>query len=240
MATTHGGRPRAIHRLLPFGAETLAIHTGIVPPRVARAEPLKPDTMQHRLGVAAVHLAVLDACKQHGLPKPQWILEQDTNPAASPEAPFTERFVLYELFRAAGKSPVSCRPDASTWLRIPTAASQPQSPWLDLLIYWEFDRATETLSRVAHKLDGYDQLLKTHTYRKHWPAVSHPTVRVFFVVPSQDRLRNVATAIRDRSGSDAVRLTTASALEPTRLLTELVWHTVNGEQRRLWTPLPAA
>lgn len=235
-ASTHGGRPQAVHRLTPFGAETVFARTGMLPPRVARADTLKPDTLQHRLGVAAIHLAVNDACAQHGLPKPQWILEQDTNPDASPGAPFTERFVLYELFKNANQHVISCRPDASTWLRIPTHSAQNPSEWLDLLIYWEFDRATETLARITRKIEGYRLLLQTETYRKHWPAAHAPTVRVFFVVPSQERLRNIAAAIRKCPGSEMIRLAVVSAPTPAHLLTKPIWETATGEKRQLWTP----
>jgi hypothetical protein len=231
-SSLRGGRPRAIHRLAPLGAEAVLQATGALPPRIARSEPLKPDTLLHRLGVATVHLAVLDACKQHRLPKPAWILEQDTNPNVAPDAPFSERFVLYELFRPTETSSVSCRPDASTLLRIPAAAA---SSWLELIVYWEFDRATETLAKVAHKLESYRLLLQTGRYREHWPNATNATVRLFFVTPSPERLRHIASTLRQHAASDIVRLTTLSALDPSRLLTEPIWETVTGESRRIWT-----
>jgi len=222
----------SIHCLTERGAEVLKELTGVEHLRVPRSDP-RPEMLHHRLGVARVQLIVNDACRGQAIPRPAWILEQDSRPGVPKDAPLTDRFTLFESFSAADGARITCRPDASCWLQIPASPpSEPQRMY-SILVYWEFDRSTEMLSQFARKLPGYHALLSTQTFRKHWPHVSQPTVCVFVVTPSQERLENIAEAICELPGGDAFRLTTIKDLTPERFLTAPIWRTVNGECRAI-------
>ena len=223
-----GGRLATLHCLTRRGADFLFEQTGIRPRRVLRSDP-RPETLLHRLGMVRVLLTLKDACALQKLPRPEWFLEYDTRPAVRPGAPLTERFVLYEEFPTADGKSVSCRPDASTWLQIPAAGTA----FHHLLLYWEYDRSTEVLKQVTAKVEPYRLLLETESYRRHWPDVPAPTVRVFFVAQSNERLENVMGAMRDRPGAESFRFTTVQDMTPDRLLTEPIWQTIAGERRAI-------
>jgi len=228
------GKLSTLFRLTRRGAELLKTLTGYCPRRPAKRNP-RPETLFHRLGVAQVQLAVNDACMLQGLTKPVWIHEYDTYPNPDPKASADQRYILYERFPLADGRAATCWPDASCHIVIPG----PDGTAHDLLVYWEYDRSTERLGQVAAKLFGFQGLLSTGLYRKHWPAAPTPTVRIFFVVPSATRLQNVAKVLADSPGSEAVRLTTAAELKPEFVLTEPIWRTVKGESLPiLRNPMP--
>ena len=74
-------------------------------------------------------------------------------------------------------------------------------------------------------------MLAAEVYRKHWPNVPNAAVRVFFVVPSEERLRNIALTIKDLPGGDYVRLAVAGDVTAQRVFTDPIWRTVGGETR---------
>lgn len=221
------GRPRRMFRLTPRGAEVLEALTGRTGFHVGRKEP-RPETLEHRLGIAKLRLTVNDACGLHQLPSPHWISEYDTVPGIPLEAKLTERFILCEKLPTQDGRLVSCWPDASCHLRISHPSGTGE---VHLLLYWEYDRSTETLDQVAKKVPGYSALLSSGAYQKHWPNLASPAVRVFFVTQSEERLRNVGKAIRELRGADAFRLAIVDDLTPQRFFTDPIWKTVAGEAR---------
>lgn len=83
-------------------------------------------------------------------------------------------------------------------------------------------------------MPGYEAFVATDTYRTLWPnAVG---VRIFFVVPSEQRLRNVIETIRKSPAARYARLATVSDLKPKRLLTQRIWRTTDGESRVILGP----
>jgi hypothetical protein len=225
------GRLPSLYRLSRRGAEVLTTLAGIPLQQPAKRDP-RPETLLHRLGVAKMRLAVDDACTLRGVTRPRWIMEYDTAPNPQPRTPAAERFLLYERFPQADGRRATCWPDASCLLAVPLADGGTHP----LVVYWEYDRSTERLTQVAAKMYGYGPLLATQAYRKHWPQAIGPTVRVFFVCPSRVRCEHIATAIGRMPGADVVRFTTATDLEPARLLSEPIWRTVDG---RLLPILPS-
>ena len=225
-STKRNGRLPTIHRLTKKGADILQVETGQRPLRFARSDPPKlTHTLLHRLGMAKVQLAVNDACLLKKLPKPEWILEYDPIPSAALTAPLSERFILRHDFPvAAGK--VTCWPDAACLLSIPHKG-QP----LELAILWEYDRSTEGHLQLADKMPGYESFLSTKAYQRLWPNARG--VRIFFVVQSKQRLRNVIETIRESKAAQLVRLAVVSDLTPKRLLTDRIWWTVKGELRAI-------
>lgn len=226
-AHKHEGRPQRIFRLTPRGAEVLGELTGRRDFHYSRKEP-RPETLLHRLGMAKLRLIVNDACVLQKFPAPQWINEYDTVRGVSPEAKLSERFVLCEKLTTSEGHTVSCWPDASCLLRIPNPSSNGTT---NLIIYWEYDRSTETLSQVAGKIPGYHVLLANLGHQKHWPKADGLAVRVFFVLQSLERLRNVGETIATIPGAEYVRLALLHEIAPQRFFTDPIWKTTVGEAR---------
>ena len=83
-------------------------------------------------------------------------------------------------------------------------------------------------------MPGYEAFVATDTYRTLWPnAVG---VRIFFVVQSEQRLRNVIDTIRKSPAAKLVRLATVSDLTPKRLLTQPIWRTTDEHSRVILRP----
>ena len=223
------GRLPTIHRLTNFGATVVENESGYRPPRTAGSNPPKSShTLMHRLGMAKAQLAVNDACVLQKLPKPAWILEYDPIPGARLNAPLSQRFILRHDFFANGRT-FACWPDAACLLSIPNGRRYAQ-----LAVFWEYDRSTEGHIQIADKMPGYEAFLATHTYRTLWPnAVG---VRIFFVVQSEQRLRNVIDTIRKSPAAKLVRLATVSDLTPKRLLTQPIWRTTDEHSRVILRP----
>lgn len=223
-----------LYRLTPTGVELLEDLTGTPPVRMPPPDLPKPITLHHRAAVARIVLTINDACSLQKLPPPEWLLEGDTVPNASPTDHPSKRFVLYESFQLDRYTAVTCRPDASSRLRVPAPPAEGEAAWNDLLIYWELDRSTETHAQVGKKMPGFKALLDQHAYRRHWPQLTpHEAVRIFFVCQSAERLENLRTTLRDLPAADFLRFTTVAEIEPTRLLTEPIWQTVKGDRRSI-------
>jgi hypothetical protein len=225
---------RTLYRLTQAGAQMLEDLTGIPPVRVPRVDLPKPITLHHRAGVARMVLTVNDACVLHELPKPEWILEQDTVPGSSPAAPPTERFVLYEAFTTNPQSTLACRPDASCRLRVPDLRADAESSWHDLLVYWELDRSTETHAQFGRKMPGYRALLDHQAYRRHWPQLTaHEAIRIFVVCLTAERMENLRASLRHHPAAEFLRFTTVADMQPAALLTDPIWRAVDGSARAI-------
>lgn len=226
--TDRPGRMPAIHRLTPEGADLIESETGIRPPRPARSDPPKPNTLLHRLGMAKVQLVMNDACKLQGLPKPEWILEYDARPNLPPTAKLTERYILCREFPLGTGALRRCWPDAACLLAIPHQGKQ----WR-LAILWEYDRSTEARSQLLEKVPGYESLLATATWRQLFHDLH--AVRIFFVVPSRQRLTTVADTFRETSITSHVRIAVTADLTPPNLLAAPIWMTPAGDARALFS-----
>lgn len=224
--TDRPGRIPTVHRLTPEGAELVETETGVRPPRPARSDPPKPNTILHRLGVAKSQLALNDACKLHGLSKPDWILEYDTRPNLPINAKLTERYILCREFLFANGSVRRCWPDAACLLTVPHQAKQ----WR-LAILWEYDRSTEGRVQLLEKVPGYESLLAATAWRHIFADAD--AVRIFFVVPSQQRLRVVAETFRNTALAGHLRIAVTADLSPDRALAAPIWMTPAGERRPL-------
>lgn len=228
-----GGRLPAIHRLTPRGAEVLCSLTGETGRRVPSSSP-KPETLLHRLGCAQLQLLLRDGCSLAKLPPPTCIGEYETRPGASIRSPLPERFVLCQSYaHPAGRW--TCWPDAAALVMIPVAGgavgvSHP------LVMLFEYDCSTETLKQVAGKVPGYEQLLTRGDWRKYWPELVKPTVRVFFLTKSEERISNIVAAIRDLPGADAFRFAVFARLTPATFFTDALWKTCDGKHRAILKP----
>lgn len=213
------GRLPSIFLLTDKGADLVHRHTG------TRPKPLSPNlntfTIRHRIEVARMQLAVMDAAKYHALPAPTWINEWATTPGSKRGDSFAQRFVLYETFDTANGQTLSCRPDG---------ACRIDYRGVNLLAYWERDRSTETIAQVARKVPGFAALAQSRNFEQHFPGVTQPVLRVYFVCESDTRIENIRKAIRDQPGADLFRFARADALDPTRLLSgNNVWQNAAGE-----------
>jgi hypothetical protein len=212
----------AIYRLTAAGADLVAELTGSVPRRAGSAQPLNPVTVPHRLGIVATRLAFDDAHRHLGLPAPEWHLEYDLRCPAADASTNDEKLVLYESFAVDGKRLV-CWPDAAARVRLRS------EPAHELLAYVEYDRSTEGSRQIAAKSEPYWRLVRERRYTRHWSglAIQH-TVRVLFVVRSEQRLSHAIDVIRDTPGARLFRFATYADVTPERVLSAPIWRTVDG------------
>jgi len=213
------GRLPSIFVLTDKGADLVYRFTG------TRPRPLRPNlnpfTIWHRLDVARLQLAVLDAAAHHGLNAPLWINEWATIPGSKRGDSFARRFVLYESFDAGPEKSLSCRPDAACRIDYRGA---------NLVAYWERDRSTETITQFVRKVPGYAALHRTKRYGQHFPGADRSVVRVYVVGESQQRIDNIRDALHDREGAELFRFACANALTPEHLLSASnVWQNAGGE-----------
>lgn len=244
-ANGHQGRLQHFFRLNRRGAEIWEHETGRTLAQRPAKRPPRPETIQHRLGVAKLQLSVNDACALHGLAKPAWIHEHDTYPdlllrldqarKEKKPLPAAERFILVERFPLLDGRAATFRPDASCLLHVP----RPDGTTHPLILYWEYDRSTIQLSEIAGKMFGIEAMLRNDAFAGHWPQAGSD-VRIFFVVPSEARLKNIAAAIKTFEAAKLVRLTTVSELKAEHFFHKVpdatgnlqgIWRTVDAEAR---------
>ena len=213
------GRLPSIFVLTDKGADVVYRYSGKRPKPVS--PNLSPFTVRHRIEVARLQLAVLDAAKHHELEKPRWINEWATIPNSKRGDSFARRFVLYESFDTVPGESLSCRPDAACRL---------DYRGVNLLAYWERDRSTETIAQVARKIPGFAALSQSRRFEQHFPGVTRPVFRVYFVCESEARIGNIRQAIQKHQGAELFRFAQADRLQPDRLLSsDDVWQNVEGE-----------
>jgi hypothetical protein len=224
------GRIPAVHCLAERGADAVYSLIGRRPARVLRSEP-KPETFYHRLAVVKSRLAIDDACATAGLSEPAWIMEQDRNPAATDLLPFQQR-MLYHAFRDGPKT-ITCQPDAVCLLRIPRTPAQPQTDTTNLLAYWEIDRSTERGSQILAKLPGYAAVVEKHDYRRYWPDLQKPAIRVFWVCRTEQRIEAICEKLKKAQAAKLFRFTTNDELTRQTALFAPIWRDVAGRRREI-------
>ncbi|MGD9644336.1 MAG: replication-relaxation family protein [Pirellulales bacterium] len=227
------GKLVTVLRLTEAGADWLAELTGSRPVRPAGPQALNPVTLPHRLGVVATRLAFDDACRQAGIDLPEWRFEHDPLPDAEPTAGNNEKFLLYESFQDAG-SRLVCWADAAFRLRIAGPNAH------EFLAYIEYDRSTENKRRLAAKSAPFQRLVRERRYAMHWPglAIQH-TVRVLFVVRSEQRLSHAIDAIRDTPGAPLFRFATYADVTPERVLSAPIWRTIDWQRLAILKSTPS-
>jgi hypothetical protein len=114
-------------------------------------------------------------------------------------------------------------------MQIPTASGQRSDP---LVVYWEIDRSTNAKAREREKTFGYDALIQTKTYSKHWPALDgrNPTVRVFYVCPSIERIDELVAEVRSTHVAQSYRFTTRRDLNEGDPLFTPIWRGIDGKR----------
>lgn len=224
-----GGSIPSAYALTPHGAEALYRTTGETARRVSKSDPAAA-TLLHRLEVVEARLAIDDACRAAKISPPEWIYEYDPIPGIKVKLgdPMEERFILYERFRIGEHEPY-CRPDASCRMQIPTASGQGFDP---LVVYWEIDRSSNSKAREREKTFGYDALIQTKTYAKHWPAADRrdPPVRVFYVCPSSERIDELVAEVRSIRVAQSYRFTTRDELLGGDPLFSTIWRGIDGKR----------
>lgn len=224
--TDRPGRMPAIHRLTIEGADVIHHETGVRPQRTARSEPPKTNAIFHRLGMAKVHLAMNDACGLHGLAKPKWILEYDSYSNVPPNAKLTQRYILCREFTLPDGKRQRSWPDAACQLTIPS----PGKDWR-LTILWEYDRSTEGRDQLTDKLKDYEPMINSEAWRHFFP--NSDDVRIFFVVPSLQRLRIMTDLFRDSPLAGSLRFAVVATVLPPRVLQDTIWSTTTNEWRSI-------
>jgi len=224
-----GGSIPTIYGLTPHGADVVEEVTGQRPRRVAYSTP-HPFTLRHRLEMVEVRIALDEACRHQGLPQPTWIMEQDVKADVPRDAPPWKRMLLYETFNTAAVR-ITCRPDASCHISIPRDERTENVTVENLIAYFELDRSTESLKQIRRKLPGWTAFLEDRRYMRHWPQVSNPNVRVFFVCPSEERITNIIGAVKELPVANYFRFVKRSDLDPKQLLTDRIWR--DAQSRRL-------
>ncbi|MEZ5942903.1 MAG: replication-relaxation family protein [Planctomycetaceae bacterium] len=220
------GRMPQVHRLLAYGADIVEDATGMRPPRIAKSDPPKPHALLHRAGMGHIVLEFNAACQLNELPEPQWLLEYDAATNVPLNAPLSQRYLIRWDVPINDTQTATCWPDALCQFTLPGK----DRTW-NLAIAWEYDRSTETHNQLAGKLDAYEGWLKHKAYRGVFPNADD--ARVFFVVPSAERLRNTIRAIKDHPAAATVRLAVAPECDSTRVLNAPIWHQIDRDRRAI-------
>jgi hypothetical protein len=226
------GRVPAIHCLTERGGDAVEAAGERRPRRVLRSEP-KPETFHHRLAVVKARLAMDDACSAARLRELEWIMEHDRCPAAAAadKPPLQQRW-LYHAF-SSGQQTLTCLPDAASLIRIPRDPRRPDKDTSDLVAYWEIDCSTERRTQIVERLPGYAALVEQQGYRRYWPQVQRPAVRVFWVCRSEQRIVALCEKLKDAPIAKVFRFTTADELTATNALVRPIWRDTTGGRREI-------
>jgi hypothetical protein len=234
---SRGGRIPLLYSLTPAGAEVVHARTGAYPRRVLRSDP-SPTTFWHRLQIVRVRAAFDQAAEGAGLSAARWIMEQDIRPDAPQGAmPQCRRMLSHELHAEDG-AVVTCRPDAAATLAIPHPSGE-SAKASTLAIHFEIDRSREGLAQCLGKVPGYSALFEKQAYARYWPTLTNPVYRVFWVVPSRQRIESLAAALRPFAIAAQFRFTTFADCQSERVLTQPVWYDLHGKSMTLYRKAPA-
>jgi|GEM_PF-2003768 len=210
--------------LLPKGAEFLESHAGTVAKRVSQSKPAAL-TLLHRLNVVACRLS-FDA--GFGQPTPRWIFEQDCVPGCGLAESAENRHILYERFRLENRD-AWVRPDASSLIRFEGATGSSHF----VVAYWEIDRSTNSLDKEMGKSTGYQCLIRTGAFRRHWPELAEiqpDAVRVFYVCESQKRIDQISNVLRGHGVAPYYRFAVREELLSSPEATARTWQDTEGEK----------
>ena len=229
---SRGGRIPTLYSLTGAGAEVVHARTGTYPRRVLRSDP-SPMTFWHRLQVVRVRVAFDTAAASVGLPPLSWVMEQDIRADAPKDAMPQHRRMLYHEFADERGGIVTCRPDAAAVMRIPHPSGD-EAKVSTLAIHFEIDRSREGVVQCQGKLPGYAALFESRAFDRYWPDLRNSVHRVFWVVPSPQRIASLIAAFRGAPIASAFRFTTFADCVPNRVLTEPVWRDLAGTPMTLY------
>lgn len=233
-AGKQGGRVPTVYGLTERGGAAVEQARGERPRRILRSDP-KPETLHHRLAVVRARLVFDEGCRFSALQVPTWIMEQDRRRDARPNEPPSRQRVLFHEFNDGGKK-VTCQPDGACAIEVPRTIGRPEEGTTPLLIFWEVDRSTERTGQVLAKCPGYAALISRQEYRRYFPGSAGAAVRVFFVCPSLERVRSLASALKEHSVGPYLRFGAMPDLTPQAIMTAPVWTTVDGDRRTIMRP----
>ena len=190
--------------------------------------------MAHTLAVSQFVHTLQQACQRLSLASSDIIFEYDLMDGyrndPKPTTPYQERYILHEKFEGTTNGQpakaFSSRADVSFKLMIEQHT---------LLGYLEADRSSEPLRVIRAKAKAYHHLITVeHRYKKHWPNVAKPSVRVYLTVESKRRLESLAAGLLRTPGAELFRIAVMATLSPESILTEPVWYTIDAPS----TPIP--
>ncbi len=221
------GRIPYVYGLTEKGAEILAERRDVAPRQLV-TDTNSPRHVAHSLAVSQFILKLLKACQALGLEEPKLIFEYDlteqfkTDP--QPTTPYQQRYILHEKFTPSENGngtpkPFSCRADASFLFCYQEYT---------FIGYLEADRSTEPRSVIRAKARAFHHLINVeHRYRKHWPNMDSPSIRVFFMTRNKRRMHSLLSFLAGCQGAELFRFAVADKLTQPTILTAPVWHAVD-------------
>jgi hypothetical protein len=178
--------------------------------------------------VVKIRVAFDQAVAIAGLTPMRWIMEQDTRPDAPRNLmPQHRRMLHHELRDASGKA-VTCRPDAAATFQIPHPSGDAEKA-SNLAIHIELDRSTEGDEQCVRKLPGYAAVAQQRAYSRYWSDLRNPIYRVFWLVPSPQRIEMLRAAFRSSAVASCFRFAALADCTPGRILTAKIWHACDPE-----------
>lgn len=229
-------RAPTVHCLTDRGAEVVRSLNAGRPLRVSKGEP-QPATIHHRLEIVRTKLVLDAAFRNLSLPSPQWILEQDRDPAASNELPPSQRRVLYHAF--SGMPRVTCQPDMACRFVVPKDITRPAGESTEVIGFFEIDCSSEGRKQIRNKLPGYARLLDERTYTRYFAASEKAIVRVFWICRNEARVDSLCTCLTSDPVALYCRFATREALTPSTALTSPIWRDPQGKRREILRLPPA-
>lgn len=219
-----------VHCLAERGVEVVLAHDASRKLRVSKGEP-QPMTIHHRLQIIRTKLILDAACRANGLRLPQWILEQDRDPAASNELPPNQRRMLYHSFN--GSPRCTCQPDAACRFAVPRDLAKPEAGTSDVIGFFEIDFSSEGRKQILSKLPGYSRLLTERAYGRYFGAADNAVIRVFWVCRSTERIESLCERLAKEPVAQFFRFTTITEFTTETALTAPIWQDVVGKRREI-------
>lgn len=232
---TRGGRVPILYSLTKEGADIVRLRTGSQPKRVLKSAP-SAATFYHRLEIVRCRFAFDEAMRSESLPRPQWIMEQDVLPDAAKDLMPQYRRLLFHEFRKENRV-LTARPDAAALFTLPHPSGR-ASDATTLAVHFEIDRSREGIAQAIEKNAAYALLFQEKCFCRYWPhllTATTPTIhRIFWIVPSRQRIENLAAAMKTDAIASFVRFTTFDDCTPARVLSQPVWYDVHGVAMTLY------
>ena len=101
------------------------------------------------------------------------------------------------------------------------------------MAYWEFDCSTERRTQIVDRLPGYAALAEQQGYRRYWPQLHGPAIRVFWVCRSDQRIEALCEKLKDAPIAKIFRFTVADELTAEIALVMPIWRDAGGSRREI-------
>lgn len=168
---------------------------------------------------------------------PEWETARSTRPGASHH----DRFILSERFKGPDGQTTFHRPDCLFLV------SPKEAPHQLVAVFCECDRASESMTRISHKLQGY---FAYYCRRRFVEAFDAAAMRVLFVVDVKDHVRidSMRETLRQFAGQQqeaelaeafrrCFRFALASELDQVTALTKPIFRDAHGNRRLFFQPV---